>query len=205
MVSRYTCNEDFFSSPTTISGYWAGFIAADGAIVHGTSSYLNLHLSVKDQGHIKRFSEMARATNPIHYGKANDVTSNYYYRLWVNDLDSVWNIRSNKTHNLRPPGVTDSDVIKSFVVGYIDGDGCWDWHRTNTGSYLRLQIEGTKEILDWISDNMPEPGYMVYRKPPRDRYYLRYVGRRAKIVDDYLRTIDVPRLERKWRERPWKM
>lgn len=202
---RYTNDTDFFSQPSTLNSYWAGFIAADGCIIDSSSPHLSLHLHLKDRGHIEAFNRDTGSTNPLLYGKSNNVKCNYYCRQWVDDLSGHWNVVPRKSHTLLPPNITTPEHIRSFIVGYVDGDGCWDWHNTNTGSYLRLQVEGTKDILEWMSAILPGDGALIYRRPPRDRYYLRYVGRKALLVDEFLKEVaGLPRMSRKWYDRDYK-
>ena len=193
----YSANVDFFREPDISNSYWAGFLAADGCVYTYPRVKLSIHLSVKDIAHVEKFCTYTDATNSIRLGNKSDVYADFSYPSWVNDLGKNWNVVPNKTDKLLPPNITDEAMKASYIVGYIDGDGCWDWHTGKHASYLRLQIEGGEEILRWIDSNLPVNGTMVYRAD-RKRYYLRYVGRKAAAVDQYLKLLGLPRLERKW-------
>src|SRR5690606_6653276 len=54
-LTRYTCNEKFFETPSEESFYWLGFLAADGCVT-GLHS-IQMELSVKDINHLEKFKK----------------------------------------------------------------------------------------------------------------------------------------------------
>ena len=129
---KYECNDDFFSIPSILNSYWAGFISADGSIsIRGNNKSLIISLGIKDIIHLEKFKNSIGYTNNIRIfnhklnGKLLDacsisITSNQI----VEDLEKTFSITPRKTFTNNPPKLVNSDMIDSFIIGYIDGDGC---------------------------------------------------------------------------------
>ena len=62
---KYKCNENFFSSYTPQSVYWAGFIIADGYVREG-SNLLGIHLKQTDREHLQKFLSTIESNHPIY-------------------------------------------------------------------------------------------------------------------------------------------
>lgn len=190
-------DESFFSKPTTLSSYWAGFLAADGCVVTSPRTEIRIGLNVKDIDHLRRFSLDCGYDGPIAIKKKNicNVTICSAHR-WVEDLNNVFNIKPRKTFDLHPPNLT-GDMALAYSIGFIDGDGCW----AIGGGYLYLIVVGTKPILRWLAETWSGAGAKIgnpnlsFRKIWR----LSLGGSKAESVRDILKEFDVPRLHRKWR------
>ena len=211
MACLYRRNEEFFSEPNGVNSYWAGFLAADGYVNLRSGKILTIHLHRKDRNHLERFKSLTESTAPIR--NCHDKCSNFNNSSskWVDDLQANWSITTNKSLTLRPPPTdpSRSEINLAFIVGYIDGDGCWDWQvsKSQNWDYLRLQIEGTLEMLEWIQAVFPEG--TIYTRKARNGWSsghtLKYVGGKAKRVDEALREVAEDfRLERKWWERDYR-
>jgi len=107
------------------SYYWIGFIMADGSINH-KRNVLTIRISKKDIEHLERFA------NYIKNGKVGHIKRKFdLCNVDKLDNDSVpkiikkFNFLSQKTYN--PPkslNIKDNDAFITFIIGYIDGDGC---------------------------------------------------------------------------------
>jgi hypothetical protein len=205
---KYTHDTLFFVIPTKENCYWAGFIAADGNIKKDTHN-LTISLQRRDKKHLKKFAKsinyngpiidsIVRKWNkiyPISTLKINSFSDSSY------NLETTFNVVPKKSLTLVPPNLTDPKLVKAFITGYIDGDGCIfkDDVRDNY-QYLRLCILGTKELLNWIKTFFDEHynirGTCIFKK--NKIYYYNVNGKNAAIVLKDLNKIKVPKLDRKW-------
>jgi hypothetical protein len=202
---RYNKNQLFFRNYTLQNCYWAGFLAADGCISKPTE--LQIILSIKDIGHLRKFKKHIDYTGKIKTNKdicrllicSKDI---------VNDLGKNFNIYAQKTFNLLPPKLN-GDFALAYITGYIDGDGCIGYykHKKNKNyiyNYYRLHITGTYNLLKWISDQLNliyKSKFVCHNISTRTNtsvYQYQIVANKAKAVLLRLNNVSVPKLERKW-------
>lgn len=197
----YTYNLNYFSNLSTESAYWAGFIAADGCITRDSRNRTNLvfTLNKKDEGQLKLFVKSVNYTGcilNIDRCNARSVKLNGAGQM-ANDLYNYYNITCAKSLTLQPPNITDPDLIKAFIVGYIDGDGCISVNSRG----LTIEIAGTLDIVTWIKDQfyLMLPAHKNGTIGPMANVfrYRVYTTRALNIIKE-LNTVDVPRMERKW-------
>ena len=129
---KYKYNEDFFELiDTEEKAYWLGFIAADGSITKN-STILDITLSVKDRDHLLKFigaingsEEMVRSKTIKSEEKIHEAS-----RVLVcspkmcSDL-SHYGIVPKKGAVLDFPDFLEDDLMKHYLRGYFDGDGCF--------------------------------------------------------------------------------
>lgn len=132
--------EDCFSTQTSESDFWAGFIAADGCIDE-KKNQVRICLSVKDSYFIQYFKDWCQSSNKISGIQASyfSITSNKI----VSDLKKYYNIVARKSLILQAP-VRQS---LSFIAGYFMGDG---WIIKNKRRGFTLGFVGTTNMLEWI-------------------------------------------------------
>jgi hypothetical protein len=133
---KYQVDDNYFSViDTEEKAYWLGFLYADGyvRIKNNRSGQLKLKLSSKDRIHIELFNRCLSSNYPIKdnisiikykgsLSKSNVSELSIYNTKIVNDL--VYNgCFSNKTFSIRLPNI-DKSIIRHFIRGYFDGDGC---------------------------------------------------------------------------------
>jgi hypothetical protein len=215
-------DETFFSIPNLINSYFAGFLAADGALmlIRGRP-HLGLCISAKDRHLIETFNQLSKSTNKIGVKwqkspRSDNVTEIVYIRYagvdqWFKDLGSNFNIIPQKTFRLGPPpALQDIDLKLAYMVGILDGDGYIglsgqkDGHSAITFTFA----SASKTILDWIDETVEGLGYKGVSairhhsgviKSKRDNVYLYNVsGLRAAKLLLRLRALPVPKLARKW-------
>lgn len=212
-------NYSFFKDPNVLNAYWAGFIAADGCVLDNGS--VSISLSTKDTNHLMRFMEdcsytgrlsyeSSRVTNiyghKSHCGEKSKLSINGVSNTWIKDLYKNFSITPRKTFTLTPPNITNKEHILSYIVGYLDGDGCLYINNVKKNGVLvkkRLYANflGTQELLVWIVDflNMYIPS--VYNSLVRNYgsiYTLSFSGKRLYKFIDISCSLDIPRLKRKW-------
>lgn len=106
------------------SAYWNGFIMADGTFTGTGGNRLKIGLSSKDHSHLVAFASWIGRGQVRQY--KNSVSE------WaVQDpiaaplIKEKFDIHPRKTYN--PPSrlpFKDHDLLRSWLVGFIDGDGC---------------------------------------------------------------------------------
>lgn len=141
-------NETAFSLYTPESAYWAGFIAADGCITGGT---LKVCLNYDDINHLEKFKTYVDSTHKISYNIEK------YYRAEIGfkndrileDLELNYNITPRKSLTYEMP-ILPEKVLKHFIRGYFDGDGCICESFSNKNSRtatLYTTIVGSKLLI----------------------------------------------------------
>lgn len=140
---RHRVNDEFFSTQTATSCYWAGFLAADGWIEDDATIGVELH--TKDNGHLQKFASAIGFTGKVKFRNERPM---YHVRFksrqaaW--DLRRMFGIVPRKSKTLAPPQKLDSHLAAHFIRGYVDGDGSF----CHTGPMF--SVRGTKAILEWI-------------------------------------------------------
>jgi hypothetical protein len=123
---KHTCNDSIFSEiDSKEKAYWLGFIAADGYIQNRGA--IRVNLGKKDSSHLEKLRLFLGTTSPV---RSYRPPSNPYgfsmlevcSRQIVSDL-ATFGIVSKKSESLRWPDL-DDDLLRHFLRGYFDGDGC---------------------------------------------------------------------------------
>lgn len=188
-------NNNFFSEPSELSAYWAGFIAADGCVM---GNRLQIGINKKDLGHIERFLSDLDCTAKISHCKDGTVRINVTSKQIVADLKKHYSVTERKSLTLAPPNITEPELVKAFIAGYWDGDGCTRYgaqSKTGNYKYIILEAVGTEATLNWIAENLPHAA----RVRSRGTWYsMQYTGRKAFEVYHYLKDDSLPLLPRKW-------
>ena len=127
--------------------YWLGFIFADGYI-SSTSNNFELSLSIKDINHLEKFSKFMKYTGQIKQ-------DSYRCRFSLRNKH-LWNILNNygciprKSLTLKFPNrdiFKSKDLIKHFLRGYFDGDGCITYQKDTYTVSAVCSVIGTPEFL----------------------------------------------------------
>lgn len=126
-MRKYSFNEHFFDELNEKSSYWLGFLYADGytRMKDGKSGELKLKLKDTDKSHIEKFLTDIECDKPIKCGidgKSKFCSVTVYSNLLVNRLFDLGCV-NNKTFKIIFPNI-EPNLIKHFVRGYFDGDGC---------------------------------------------------------------------------------
>lgn len=153
----------FDTIDTEEKAYWLGFIFADGyigstPIREDKKSVYNFELSLalKDIEHLEKFKKFISFEKEI-------TKDSYRCRLMVANKH-FWTILNsygcvpNKSLILKFPNCIPNDLIRHFIRGYFDGDGCITRHvYVNTVSPA-INVLGTSDFLNNIinySDTTP--------------------------------------------------
>lgn len=134
--------------------YWLGFLYADGNVVYNilkTEYRIELGLSIKDYSHIEKFKKFLNCNNKI---KIRDKTKSCRIQIcskkMCEDLIKL-GCFPKKSLILKFPNNNQVPeyLIKHFIRGYFDGDGCISIdNKKNTFSTSLL---GTFEFTNYIT------------------------------------------------------
>lgn len=218
---QYGFNEHFFEDINYNNSYWAGFIAADGCIIHNKKNQhrLQITLSEKDHYHLIKFKDainytgnvrkssreykgtLSRLKKRIYYISSISISSNKI----VTDLNRNFNIVSKKSLILQPPNIKKENAV-AFIAGYIDGDGCIFIRDQDRKLYPRINVLGTLDLLEWMQKTLiDELNFQTIptinsRMGEKNKYYILNISCKSDIINlfNYLTKLDIPLLQRKW-------
>jgi hypothetical protein len=199
---KYSINMNFFSEPNVINSYFAGFIAADGCITP-RKHLVSFGLKASDGCILEELVRACGYEGSVGYNGSDYKRADLFLwgvKQWHEDLEKHYNIIPKKSLVLIPPKLTDVNNIKSFMKGYIDGDG-GIYPQVCKNKWI-LRIRGTKEMMDWFADLfdkwVPENSKKL-SKPYLDKIWTyRVSGKRSLKILSSLLEVDTPRLKRKW-------
>ena len=137
--SPYFCDYHYFDViDTEEKAYWLGFITADGWISKSEKTgagVTGIELQYGDIGHLKKFNksiggnyQVTERWRPCSISKKDPNKLNHMCIIRVFSLimyDSLCKLgfSNNKSYNFSIPNIQD-DLIRHYLRGYFDGDGC---------------------------------------------------------------------------------
>jgi len=201
---------NFWSNYNKINSYWGGFSVADGCIRQRKDGGYTFSIEIMEDYHLEKFIKDSSGDYKVGKSKIKGGGSQLYYihyhvgNEWVKDLKSNFNIIPRKTHNMAAPTQIPEEFFPYFLVGFIDGDGCWNLHKKQ--DILTLSIsQATPEILEFIN-NWINQRYFTVRKKERQvlkskkgHFSLHIGGKVAcELYLDLRKLIPTHHLSRKW-------
>lgn len=142
-------NENIFDSiDTEEKAYWLGFIYADGCISNRDNRF-ELSLSLHDIEHLRKFAKFMNHENNV---KQDSYRCRFYVtnkHLW-NTLNS-YGCTPRKSLTLEFPDENifkSKDLIRHFIRGYFDGDGCVTYNNYRGINKLQINCLGTESFLN---------------------------------------------------------
>jgi hypothetical protein len=159
---RYTVNEDFFDQDSEECFYVAGFAAADGNVNYWNySQALSIGLSSTDKDHLLKIKDIMGFTGNIYdYSYVNTDCKKMCHSSWmkihcskkiVADIGTKFNVLPRKTFTYEfPVGIINHDMVRHFIRGYFDGDGCFSIDKRN--SAVCFELLGTQFFLETVRD-----------------------------------------------------
>ena len=150
----YSCDDNFFSSYTEQSLYWAGFLAADGNVQKNSAKgrILLLTLANKDRVHLELFKKHIRAQSPISEVTSGNSLQGKIAITSAKIFDDLakFNVVPNKTLTYEfPVWLIDHPLVHHFMRGYVDGDGCFRtrYRGKCQNLYVYMSLRGTRPFL----------------------------------------------------------
>jgi hypothetical protein len=168
--------------------YWLGFIMADGHF--SKTKQIQINLGVKDLEHLKKFAtfveykeKLVKPSISIGYGEIK------------NELDDLLSVSNDKTHNPCDLSKLFGDSFFSFIIGFIDGDGC-----INTKGYLTIKCHNSwlynlNKMVSELSNNDFNHGRINSDGLAIVQLTKHQIMKKIKIKANQL---NLPLLSRKW-------
>ena len=166
MRAIYECNEKFFDViDTEEKAYWLGFLYADGCIANDTH-YMSLVLSISDKEHLIEFNKHIKSTYPIKIEREKYVKLKISNKHIGNSLINKGCI-PKKSLILEFPNLSQVPkfLIRHFIRGYFDGDGCICNQLNNKGYFRsKINIVGTNNFLSGLIIHLPIENIKVHQR-----------------------------------------
>lgn len=207
--NRLRCNETVFDKiDNEEASYWFGFLYADGNI-SSIGNRLEVHLSIKDLLHLEKFKKFLNLSTEIRsgidsrgYGFCHLSIRNKH--LW-NTLNNL-GCHSQKSLNLKFPNQNifegdKKELMKHFIRGYVDGDGCLCIYKNKNSYRTELGLVGTKEFLEYVNKLFKNKGYIRSKSCKNwenKAYDLRFSDVPSRIIARFLYENSNIYLERKY-------
>ena len=166
-----TINESIFDViDTEEKAYWLGFMYADGCI-YSKEYRIELSLQDSDSEHLYKFAKFLDAKKENFVKSYKNYKHGKYDRCRVSFRSKkVWEALNskgcvpNKSLILKFPDesiFSDKLLIRHFIRGYVDGDGCLCY----TKNKAEFNVLGTQHFLNGLMENLPlSRMYPIYKK-----------------------------------------
>lgn len=136
---------------TEEKAYWLGFLFADGAITQHKKSYdIELSLNINDKEHVEKYAKAIGkdyVNNNSTYRSRCIVGSKHMFNIL-----SSYGCTTKKSLTLKFPNESifeDKSLIRHFIRGYFDGDGCLSFGNKEH-TIPAVSILGTEDFLNGI-------------------------------------------------------
>lgn len=153
-MRKYNFNEHYFDNiDCQEKAYWLGFFAADG-YNHKSKGCIEFRLHKQDIEILEKFKSHIEANNPIGIYKQTYCNLSLYSKYLCDKL-SEYGLIQAKTYTLQIP-LLDKDLMRHFIRGYYDGDGCFSItkrkDRTENSLVYQFNITGMENSLRIIQN-----------------------------------------------------
>lgn len=157
----YSADESFFETINTEEkAYILGFLYGDGTN-HTKNSKISIVGLKSDMQIFKDIRKSLKSNNKFYF-KENKKTKTQYIELTIynkkisKDLENL-GMANHKTYTIKFPNFISKDLIRHFIRGYFDADGCFTFcQQTNKKNNIyyagRIFICGTENICQCIKD-----------------------------------------------------
>lgn len=148
--------------------YWLGFLYADGWVSTKIDKFC-LSLSVKDREHLIKYRNFICPDRELdECPKQNSARLIVSSKKITKDLVNLGCI-PQKTLNLLPPTKVPNELLRHFIRGYFDGDGCARLVKNN--SRVSISILSTRELLNYFRDTFRSIGATCRGKIENPKQY----------------------------------
>lgn len=132
---------EFLKDPNPDAAYFIGFIAGDGCVRKTTSGseMLSIKLHVKDLELLKKFRKRFKISHPICI-KQNMAMLRITQGGLLKSFRR-WNIIPRKTYKMSLPKFEKPDMLRHYLSGLFDADGCISSVKYKNG-YTRIKSIG---------------------------------------------------------------
>lgn len=189
-------NEHVFDTINTEEkAYWLGFIYADGYISSIDRAGFEIALKAEDSNHLQKFNTfMEHRKNNVKLGVSKCNGKEFQRCRWNVRNQHLWNTLNslgcvpNKSLIAQFPSIeifTSPELVKHFIRGYFDGDGCVSYSNKEH-TKVCVNIVGTEHMLDAINHYIPKCLYKHKKSDNGCTYILSASGKNAFEFINYL-------------------
>lgn len=151
----YQFDDSFFDCLNTKEkAYFLGLLYADGCN-HEKQGATVITLQERDVDILEKFREAIKGEMPISFIKGKNEKHQNLRRLVLHSRkisDGLRDLGCFKKKSLTlkfPKDILEPELLKSFLLGYIDGDGClFSGKRTNGYFYTLVTLTSTKDFCE---------------------------------------------------------
>lgn len=137
--------------------YFLGFFCADGYNSVITRS-IRIKLAKVDKEILEKFKKLFSSNKPLYFHKRNDGQDQYEFALcskYLSDRLIKLGIEQQKTKNLSFPNFIPNELLRHFIRGYFDGDGCIGLYKKNITSFSLVATgKFCLSLKQYIEDNL---------------------------------------------------
>lgn len=179
-IRKYNLNIDYFKYiDSEHKAYWLGYLYADGNVLNGDGRKYTVRLFAdeKDVDALEKLRQSLESNKPIHWSKPSSTGRMGCVELCGKKLvEDVMKhgLIPNKTFKLTFPTSIPKELLRHFIRGYLDGDGCIQYEPPV------VSLVGTESFCKSLRD--------FFSKELRIRFYL---GCRHKERDNNIRYISI--------------
>ncbi len=164
----YTCNYNYFDEiDTEEKAYWLGFFTADGWINKSkktNAGVAGIELQYGDIGHLKKFNKSISGNYQItdrwrtcSLSKDKDKKNHMcciriFSSTMYNSLSKI-GFSNDKSYDFHIPNIQ-QDLIKHYIRGYFDGDGCFCFtNKSFSISFITASHSLHEDLLKILEEN----------------------------------------------------
>ena len=182
-TTKHRSNTSIFHTiDTSEKAYWLGFLAADGINYRRKdNAMVGLNLHSKDREQLEKFKNFCNSDAKIIDFVTSEGFSNntpmsriFIYSIEMSDDLTNHGVPPRKSLILKPPNI-DEQFYLPYICGYFDGDGSIS--KTSQYNNYTISFQGTKEILEWINEQLGIANHLEQRQNNnKNSYYIRCGG-----------------------------
>jgi hypothetical protein len=196
----YKVDDGFFSKDSEQSFYVAGLLAADGWKTKRSGGYtVGISLKASDKDFLSKIKDIIKSEHSLIYaehdnknllkmgsGKEYKIFSSYILAFCskqiFNDLEKFC-IVERKTYKLYiPDWLKSHSLVRHFLRGYIDGDGCFCKARNKgQGPHVSFSMRGTVSFLKSFYEILYKNNVVDIKE--RNREFKPMRGKKYKAFD----------------------
>lgn len=188
---NFSFNENFFDEINNEEkAYWLGFVAADGSL-SSSPPKLRFGLAEKDRSSVEMFRDSVGSNHRIHDTQNGKNRISILALQSQNMIDSLsrYGIVANRKTKFEWPKNLPSHLLRHFLRGYTDGDGCWRSSGKSKSWSVIGSLSFTSNCQNFLIDSIGISRNKLHKHQSSDLYYLTYDGARqssmiAKFIYD---------------------
>ena len=128
---------------SALSGYWLGFLLADGHF--SKTNRIVLCLADLDSDHVFKFGSFINFSGKIKKEKCKTAIS-IMDSFNVKNIKETYDIKNDKTYS--PPNLKifenlSDDFLLSLIIGFIDGDGCVHDRKNKQSKFITVKCHSS--------------------------------------------------------------